>query len=301
MGTPQFALESLQALLDDAHEIAAVVTQPDKPQGRHAYMTSPPVKAMALANGIPVFQPQSLRNDTFQQTLIACRPEVIVVAAYGKILPPSVLSIPPLGCLNVHASLLPRYRGAAPVQRAVMQGEKQTGVTIMQMDEGLDTGTILLKRGLDIFPEETAGELFDRIAKLGGACICEALKNFNHLTPVKQEDALATWAPPLKSEDGYLNLSESAQRLYDRYRGVTPQPGAYCLAQSKRVKIHKAAISLQQGEIGVLLDPKRLVIGCGKGSLELIEVQPEGSKSMAGSAYINGRRLKPGARVFDAH
>jgi methionyl-tRNA formyltransferase len=255
---------------------------------------------MALANSIPVFQPKSLREDMFQQTLCACRPEVIVVAAFGKILPPPVLSVPPLGCLNVHGSLLPRYRGAAPGQRAVMQGEKQTGVTIMKMDEGLDTGDILLKRSMDIFPDETAGELFDRIAKLGGLCICEALKNINHLEPVKQEDAFATWAPPLKSEDGHLNLSESARRLYDRYRGVTPQPGAYCLTKSKRVKIHKAAIGSQQGEIGVLLDPKRLVIGCGDGSLELIEVQPEGSKSMAGSAYMNGRRLKPGVRVFDA-
>ena len=300
IGTPGFALPSLRALLDSGHEIAAVVTQPDKPQGRHAVLTPPPVKAFAQKNNIPVLQPQTLRDGLLFKSLCALSPEVIVVAAYGKILPRDVLSVPPRGCLNVHGSLLPYYRGAAPIQRAVMQGEEITGVTIMQMDSGLDTGDILLSKSIAIYPDETAGELFERIALLGADCLCEALQNLDWLTPVRQDETLATWAPPLTREDGELNFSDSAKRLYAHIRGVTPQPGAYCQTGLKRLKILKAAITTLQGEAGLLLDAKRLVIGCGEASLELLEVQPEGSKRMSGNAYINGRRMKPGDSILDA-
>ena len=300
MGTPGFALPSLQALIDRGHEVAAVVTQPDKPQGRHAVLTPPPVKVLAQKSNIPVLQPQTLRDSLFFKSLCALSPKVIVVAAYGKILPRDVLSVPPHGCLNVHGSLLPYYRGAAPIQRALMQGEEITGVTIMQMDSGLDTGDILLSKSIAIFPDETAGELFERVALLGADCISEALQNLDRLMPVRQDDTLATWAPPLTREDGKLDFSESAKRLYARIRGVTPQPGAYCQTGSKKLKILKAAITNLQGEAGVLLDAKRLVIGCGEASLELFEVQPEGSKRMPGNAYINGRHMKPGDSILDA-
>jgi methionyl-tRNA formyltransferase len=301
MGTPRFALPSLQALIDRGHEIAAVVTQPDKPQGRHAVLTPPPVKVLAQNNNIRVLQPQTLRDSLFFESLCALMPEVIVVAAYGKIFPRDVLAIPPRGCLNIHGSLLPHYRGAAPIQRAVMQGEEKTGVTIMQMDSGLDTGDILLSKSIVIHPDETAGELFERIALLGADCLCEALQNLDGLTPVKQDEAMATWAPPLTREDGKLDFSDSAKCLYARIRGVTPQPGAYCQTGFKKLKILKAAVTTLQGEVGVLLDSKRLVIGCGEASLELLEVQPEGSKRMPGNAYINGKRMKPGDSILFAH
>ena len=292
MGTPNFALPSLLALIERGHEIAAVVTQPDKPQGRHAVLTPPPVKDFAQKNNIQVLQPQTLRDGMFFKSLCALSPEVIVVAAYGKILPRDVLAVPPRGCLNVHGSLLPNYRGAAPIQRAVIQGEEITGVTIMQMDSGLDTGDILLSKSIAIYPDETAGELFERIALLGADCLCEALQNLDRLTPVRQDDTMATWAPPLTREDGKLDFSDGAKRLYDRIRGVTPQPGAYCQTGLKKLKILKAAVTTLQGKAGLLLDAKRLVIGCGEASLELLEVQPEGSKKMPGNAYINGRDRK---------
>ena len=211
MGTPDFALPSLQRLIDDGHELAAVYCQPDKPQGRHFILTPPPVKILAQRYEIPVEQPATLKSEEARRRLAGFCPELIVVAAYGKILPRAVLELPRYGCINVHGSLLPRYRGAAPIQWAVINNEPKSGVTIMRMAEGLDTGDMLLVRDPPIGPDETAGELFDRIAVLGAQALSEAVAGFNALVPVPQDNALACWARPLTKSDGEADWSRAAE------------------------------------------------------------------------------------------
>jgi methionyl-tRNA formyltransferase len=292
MGTPGFALHTLCGLLMSNHRIAAVVTQPDKPQGRHARLMPPPVKDMALKNKLPVLQPETLRSQQFYEQLRAYSPDIIVVAAYGKLLPPEILTLAPFGCLNVHASLLPKYRGAAPIQHAILNGEKTTGITIMKMDEGLDTGDILLAGEIEIGPDETAGGLFERLGELGADLLCQALENLCRLTPVAQDDEKASWAPALTRRDAEISFFGSAKQAYDRFRAVTPRPGAHCMAGGRRLKILKARPAHLNGHPGQLLDAKRLIIGCESQSLELVEVQPEGSRPMTALSYINGRRLR---------
>ena len=299
MGTPDFATPSLQRLIDDGHEIAAVYSQPDKPQGRHFTLTPPPVKVLAQQHGILVYQPETLKDAAAQEQLAALSPELIVVAAYGKILPQAVLDIPPKGCLNVHGSLLPKYRGAAPIQWAVINNEPVTGVTIMSMAPGLDTGDMLLKKETPIGQNETAGELFERIAALGAQGLSQAVAALDTLTPVPQDDALACWSPPLKKTDGEIDWSQDAKAIYARIRGVTPWPGAYTLFNGKRLKIHRAALcddikNNTGGVFGTLLDSQRLVIACGSGALELFEVQLEGAKRIAAADFIRGQRLTLG-------
>jgi len=297
MGTPDFAVPSLQRLVDDGHEVVAVYCQPDKPQGRHFTLTPPPVKVLAQQLGIEVLQPPTLKNEEAQQILAKFAPDIIAVAAYGKILPKAVLDMPKYGCINVHGSLLPKYRGAAPIQWAVINGEEKSGVTIMQMAEGLDTGDMLLVRDTEIGADETAGELFDRIATLGADALSEALVNIENLKAVPQDDALACWAPPLKKADGEINWQKKNTEIYSLIRGVSPWPGAYTIFGAKRLKIHKAALCDKNGEAGALLDDARLIIGCGEGSVELLEVQLEGAKRISAADFIRGQRLSKG-KIF---
>lgn len=297
MGTPDFAVPSLQRLIDDGHDVAAVYCQPDKPQGRHFTLTPPPVKVLAQQHNIPVLQPTTLKDEQAQQILAEFAPDIIVVAAYGKILPKAVLDMPKYGCINVHGSILPKYRGAAPIQWAVINGEEQSGVTIMQMAEGLDTGDMLLVSKTDIGADETAGELFDRIALIGAEALSEALNKIDTLTPVKQDDALATWASPLKKTDGEIDWNRDNKAIYSLIRGVSPWPGAYTIFNGKRLKIHKAALCDMQGDIGSLLDNSRLIIGCGSGSIELLEVQLEGAKRISAADFIRGQRITIG-KIF---
>lgn len=297
MGTPDFALPSLKRLIESEHEVAAVYCQPDKPQGRHFTLTPPPVKVLAQQYNIPVCQPATLREEAAQAELAKFSPDIIIVAAYGKILPKAVLDMPKYGCINVHGSILPKYRGAAPIQRAVMNGEKKSGVTIMQMAEGLDTGDMLLVSETEIGKDETAGELFDRIALLGADALMQALEKIDSLTPIKQDDSLASWASPLKKSDGEINWNNSAESIYSLIRGVSPWPGAYTVFGEKRLKIHRARLCDMSGEPRRILDDERLVIGCESGSIELIEVQLEGAKRMSAADFIRGRRLKRGDSI----
>jgi len=291
MGTPDFAAASLEALLGSAHEVVGVCCQPDKPQGRHFTLTPPPVKVLAQRAGVPVLQPKTLRDETVQRELAALSPELIAVAAYGKILPREVLELPPRGCLNVHGSLLPKYRGAAPIQWAVIHNEPTAGVTIMQMEEGLDTGAMLLQKSLAVGPRETAGELFDRIAALGAAALVETIDALDTITPVPQDESLATWAPPLKKSDGAIDWNQDAEAVCARIRGVTPWPGAYTTCRGKRLKIHRAQPLSRCGEAGKALPADGLVIACKSGAVELLEVQPEGGRRMPAADFARGQRL----------
>ena len=299
MGTPDFAVPSLQALLDAGHEVAAVYTQPDKPQGRKQVLTAPPVKELALQHNIPVYQPATLKNEDEQARLRELAPEVIIVVAYGKLLPKAVLDIPPHGCINVHGSLLPRWRGAAPIQWAVIAGDEKAGVTTMQMAEGLDTGDMLLARETPIGPDETAGELFDRIAVLGAQALSEAVAGFDALVPIPQDDAFACWARPLTKADGETDWSRAAEEIYAQIRGVSPWPGAYTFLDGKRLKIQKAArcaVSVPSGcRAGAVfaLEDGCPVVACGTGAILLREVQLEGGRCITGAEFVRGQRILP--------
>lgn len=298
MGTPDFAVPTLEAVINKGHQVVAVYCQPDKPQGRHFTLTAPPVKEAAVAHGIPVYQPQTLKDESAVAELAALSPEIIIVAAYGKLLPKAVLDIPKRGCINVHASLLPKYRGAAPIQWAVINGEKETGVTIMQMAEGMDTGDILFSRSTEIGRDETAGELFDRLAVMGAKALCDVLDCFDMLKAQKQNDSLASWASPLKKETGEIDWHKSAEEVYSLIRGVTPWPGAYTTFCGKRLKVYKARLGDKSGAAGNLLDNTGLIIGCREGSIELLEVQLEGAKRITAADFIRGKRLREG-KLFD--
>ena len=298
MGTPQFAIPSLSRLVSDGHEVAAVYCQPDKPQGRGMALSPPPVKQKAVELGIRVIQPKGFKSEQVREELCAISPDLIVVAAYGKILPEWVLNLPKYGCINVHGSILPKYRGAAPIQWAVINGETETGVTIMKMAKGLDTGDMLYCQKTAIFQDETAGELYDRLAEIGAQALSFAIENLDSLSATPQDDSLACWAPPLAKEDGLLSFTKPADELYNLIRGVTPQPGAWTMLFGKRLKVHQAKPCELCGKPGELLDQKRLIVAAGDKSLELLLVQPEGSKRMDGASLINGKRLKKGDILF---
>ena len=244
MGTPDFAVPTLRALLGSTHEVVGAFSQPDRPKGRGYKLVPPPVKELALSHGVPVYQPVKMRDGTALEILKKLKPDVIVVAAYGRILPKEILELPAYGCINVHASLLPRYRGAGPVQWSVINGEKITGVTTMFMGEGLDTGDILEQTQTAIGSEETAGELMDRLADLGAQLLLHTLTLLESGKAVRtvQDEALATYAPMLQKSDGELDFSQPAQKLHDRIRGVSPWPSAYSYLDGKRIKVHKSAL-----------------------------------------------------------
>ena len=292
-------MPTLQALLDSAHQVVGVFSQPDRPKGRGYKLVPPPVKELAESRGVPVYQPVKMRDGTALEILRQLQPDVIVVAAYGRILPKEILELPKLGCVNVHASLLPRYRGAGPVQWCVIRGETVTGVTTMLMGEGLDTGDILEQAQTAIGPEETAGELMDRLAQLGAELLLHTLTLLEEGKAVRtvQDERLASYAPMLKKSDGALDFSRPAKELMDQIRGVSPWPSAYAYLDGKMVKIHKAVLLPDQaGEPGVIQAGKRLIVGCAAGSLELLEVQPEGGKRMRGEDFLRGRKDGPGKK-----
>ena len=301
-GTPEFAVPTLDAVMCAGHEVALVVTQPDRPVGRTMEMQAPPVKVFAAAQGIPVVQPERIKtNAEFRERLEAVRPDVILVVAYGRIIPAWMLELPRLGCINLHGSLLPKYRGAAPVQWAMANGEAMTGVTTMRIDEGLDTGPMLLAAIERIAPEATAVDLFESLAEVGARLMVKTLHGFEEgtITPVEQNHEEATVAPILKREDGLIDFSMDAQRIYDRWRGFQPWPGAHTSLRGKKLIVHRmkrAEGSCPAGELKQ--DGERLVVGCGEGStLEIVDVQLEGKKRMSAAEFLRGFQVRSGERL----
>ena len=300
MGTPDFAVPSLQALIDAGHDVCAVYTQPDKPQGRKQILTAPPVKTLALEHDIPVFQPNTLKNEDEQARLRELAPEVIIVVAYGKLLPKAVLDIPPHGCINVHGSLLPRWRGAAPIQWAVIAGDEMAGVTTMQMAEGLDTGDMLLTYETKVGEKETAGELFDRLAKSGAELLTQTLVKLDEITPRPQDDAQSCYAHMLDKQMAVIDWSKSAHEIDCLIRGLNPWPIALTTLSGERLKVFAAEKANGNGEPGTVLeaDPKKgLTVACGEGALGLIEIQLVGGKRMKATDFLRGHVIEVGTKL----
>lgn len=300
MGTPDFAVPSLQALIDAGHDVCAVYTQPDKPQGRKQILTAPPVKTLALEHDIPVFQPNTLKNEDEQARLRELAPEVIIVVAYGKLLPKAVLDIPPHGCINVHGSLLPRWRGAAPIQWAVIAGDEMAGVTTMQMAEGLDTGDMLLTYETKVGEKETAGELFDRLAQSGAELLTETLVKLDEITPRPQDDAQSCYAHMLDKQMAVIDWSKSAHEIDCLIRGLNPWPIALTTLSGERLKVFAAEKANGNGEPGTVLeaDPKKgLTVACGEGALKLIEIQLVGGKRMKATDFLRGHAIEVGTKL----
>lgn len=300
MGTPEFAVPCLQKLIDLGHEVTGVFTQPDKPQGRKMVLTPPPVKTLALENGIKVYQPVKMRDGTAFEMLKEADPELVIVVAYGKILPKEILEYPKHGCINIHASLLPALRGAAPIQWSIINGFKETGVTSMQMDEGLDTGDMLLIGKLEIGENETAGELHDRLSVLGAEVLEQTLAALSkgELKPEKQNHEIFTYAPMLSKELSPIDWSKSAKEIHDKIRGLCPWPSASSKLGGKNVKIHKSVLCSSNGsEPGKIVESgKRLVVSCGDNKcIEILELQAEGKKSMSASDYLRGNPIDVGS------
>ena len=302
MGTPDFAVPSLQALIDAGHDVCAVYTQPDKPQGRKQILTAPPVKTLALEHDIPVFQPNTLKNEDEQARLRELAPEVIIVVAYGKLLPKAVLDIPSHGCINVHGSLLPRWRGAAPIQWAVIAGDEMAGVTTMQMAEGLDTGDMLLTYETKVGEKETAGELFDRLAQSGAELLTQTLVKLDEITPRPQDDAQSCYAHMLDKQMAVIDWSKSAHEIDCLIRGLNPWPIALTTLSGERLKVFAAEKAAGNGEPGTVLeaDPKKgLTVACGEGALKLIEIQLVGGKRMKATDFLRGHAIEVGTKLGD--
>lgn len=302
MGTPDFAVPALQKLLASEHQIVAVVTQPDKEKGRGKKLSPPPVKVVAEDAGIPILQPTKIKTEDFYDTLKSFKPDLIVVVAYGKILPQEILTLPPLGCINVHGSLLPRHRGAAPIQWAVISGDQTTGVTIMQMNEGMDTGDILLPAAIDMTHDETAGALFEKLALLGADTLITALSRLrdNDLPPLPQNDDEATKAPPLKKEMGLIDWHKSAVDLHCLIRGLDPWPSAYTFLNDTRYRLFAPKVvnkdsDAQPGTV-LLADSNGILVATGSNALLIKELQPEGKKRLTAEAFLCGNPLPIGSR-----
>jgi methionyl-tRNA formyltransferase len=295
LGTPAFAVPTLEKLTAAGYQVPLVVTQPDRPKGRGGALAAPPVKEAALRLGLPVFQPERVRRPEAQARLAELQPDAMVVVGYGQIIPQSVIDIPVHGIINVHASLLPKYRGAAPIQWAIARGEARTGVTTMQIDAGLDTGGMLLKAETEIGPEETAVELGERLAPMGAELLIETLAGLaaGTIAPQQQDAAQATLAPILKKEDGRIDWGRTAQEIHDRVRGLLPWPGAYTTFRGQSLHVWKSRVtSGGAGAPGKLLAGRKLVVACGESTaLELLDVQLEGRKRMSGEAFANGQHL----------
>ncbi len=298
MGTPEFAQVSLQALLDDGRQVVCVITQPDKPKGRGYEMAMSDVKKLALEKSIPVHQPVTLKDGAIMPLLEEYRPDIIVVVAYGQILPEYVLSFPKYGCINIHGSLLPKYRGAAPIQRAVIDGENVSGVTSMYMEKGLDTGDMLIKRELPISPEITAGEYHDALAVLGGEVLLETLDKIKEgtLTPEKQNDSLSTYASQLSKAEGEIDWNNTSEAIYNKVRGLNPWPMAYSFIGGKRFTIDFVYKCEQSGNPGKVLraDENGLIVGCGEGSVLIKDIKVEGKKKMSVGDYLRGHTIAEG-------
>ena len=299
MGTPDFAAAILKRLIDTGRNVVGVFSQPDKPVGRKQIVMPTATKALAMEHNIPVFQPAKLRDGEALKIMQELKPDLTVVAAYGKILPKDMLDVAPLGNVNVHGSLLPQYRGSAPIQWSVINGDEVTGITTMFMAEGMDTGDMIMKFELPIGEDETAGELFDRMAELGAESIEKTLELFDkgEVTAEPQNEEEATYAPMLKKEMGEVDFSKTGKEIHNLVRGLNPWPMAYTFFDGKSIKIHEAKEAEGfDGEEGTLLDEKRFIVGCKNGAIELITVQPEGKNKMSGADFIRGRRLEKGAK-----
>ena len=308
-GTPLFAVPTLKAALRAGHEISLVVTQPDRPSGRGMVLVAPPVKEAALAANLRVVQPERIKkNAEFRAELESIAPDAILVVAYGRIIPKWMLDLPRFGNLNLHASLLPKYRGAAPIQWAVANGEPETGATTMRLDEGLDTGDILMQRRMAIAPDQTSADIFPLLAEMGAALMAQTLEGLvaGSIAPVKQDNAMATDARILTREDGRMDFAQPAMTIYNRWRGFQPWPGAWTLLSGKKLAAHRLmpldAGSLAAGgpdEPGAArVEQGRLFVRCGVGTwLELVEVQPEGKKRMLAADFLRGYKLQSGDRL----
>lgn len=299
-GTPEFAVRSLEALFDSPHQVTGVLTRPDRPAGRGLKPAAPPVKRLAAERGVPVYQPANLRDAGVQEELRRRRPDAIVVAAYGQILPQAVLDIPRYGGVNVHASLLPRWRGAAPIQRALLAGDAETGVSIMQMDAGLDTGPVLLRESIPILAEDTGGSLHDRLAELGGRLVVQALDALEagRLKPVPQEAEFATYAPKLEVKEFSVSWRESALAVCRRVRALNPSPGASASLRGVKLKIWRCTTAPGQGAPGEVLkaDASGLWVACGEGVLSITELQRSGGTRLPRADFLRGFHISTGDR-----
>lgn len=296
MGTPDFAVPALKALADGGHDIICAYTQPPRPAGRGQKIMKSAVHTAAEEMGIPVRHPKSLKKEDAQKEFAALNADIAVVAAYGLILPTAVLEAPKYGCLNIHASLLPRWRGAAPIQRAIMAGDTETGICIMQMDEGLDTGDVLAREEMAITKHTTAQSLHDALAEMGADMVLQTVDNIangNAPTPQPQSNEGMTYARMLSRDDGRIDWAKSATEIERQLRALTPWPGVWCMTAGERMKIHAAEIAEGRGEPGQILD-KHMTVACGNGALRLTSVQPQGRKAMDGLSFLNGSPLSIG-------
>jgi len=300
MGTPEFAVPSLKMLLNEGYDVAAVVSQPDRPKGRKRVLTPTPVKEVALENGIPVLQPLKLRSPESVDELAKLQPDLIVTAAYGQILPKAVLDLPRLGCINVHGSLLPQYRGGAPIQRSIMNGENVTGVTIMYMAEGLDTGDMISRVEVSITDEDTAGTMFEKLSVAGANLLRETLPELiaGRIEAVKQDDSLATYSPNLTREDERIDWSRSSRDIFNQVRGLVPWSGGFTLWNDEVFKIWSCRVTANasDAEPGTVLacDSNGIEVKTGDGSVILTQVQPAGKKAMDASEFIRGGKMTKG-------
>lgn len=307
MGTPEFAVPTLRILIENNYDIRAVVTQPDRAKGRGRTVVPPPVKILAAQHGIVVLQPQKIRVKEVLQSIRKLEPDVIVVAAYGQILPGALLQIPRLGCINVHGSLLPKYRGAAPIHQAIIRGERETGLTTMFMDEGMDTGDMLLQQKIPIEKDDTAGTLHDKLCLIGSELLLETLRQLEAgtLKRIPQNHEAATYAPMLKKEDGRINWQETAVAIDRKIRGLFPWPGAYTYFQNKMVKLLKVEVEDTLADTGDAL-PGTVVeldknvgplIATGEGGIRILQIQPQNKKPMSCSDFCRGYRLSIGDKL----
>lgn len=294
LGTPAFAVPTLEAMVRAGHEVAAVVTQPDRPRGRGQSAAAPPVKEAAVRLGLPVYQPERVRRPEAVEYLRGLGAEVMVVVGYGQIIPQSVIDLAPLGIINVHASLLPKYRGAGPIQWSIINGETRTGVTTMRIDAGLDTGDMLLKAETEIGPEENAIELGKRLAMLGADLLVETLARLPRIVPEKQDPDQATYAPLLKKEDGWIDWNQPAVSIHNRIRGLQPWPGAQTTFRGVLLHLWRSNTEPRpsgSGFPGTIIKLKPLLVETGEGVLELLEVQLEGRKRISAADFVNGQRI----------
>ncbi|MBE6823826.1 MAG: methionyl-tRNA formyltransferase [Ruminococcaceae bacterium] len=302
MGTPDFAVASLEKLIEVGHDVCAVFTQPDKPRGRKMVMTPPDVKVCALSHGLDVYQPKTLKDGKALETIKELSPDVIVVAAYGKILPKEIIDYPKYGCINIHGSILPKYRGAAPIQWSVINGDDETGVTTMQMNEGLDTGDILQIEKTPISIDDTASSVFDRLSRMGAQLVVKTLDAAQNgeLKPIKQDDSKSSYAPMLDKNISEIDWSQDALTVHNKVRGLYSWPIAHTFYKGKKLKIYKTALSDLSGKVGEVLSVSPLTIACKDKSVEIVELQLEGKKRMDYKSFLLGHPLKCGNNILEA-
>jgi methionyl-tRNA formyltransferase len=305
LGTPAFAVPTLERIVEAQHEVVEVVTQPDRPRGRGKQLGASPVKEAAMRLGLPVYQPERVRRPEAVEHLRGLNAQAMVIVGYGQIVPQNIIDLAPRGIINVHASLLPKYRGAAPIQWAIVNGETRTGVTTMRIDAGLDTGEMLLKAETEVAPDETAIDVGGRLARMGADLLVETLAKLDDIMPEKQDPAQATYAPILKKEEGRIDWSKAAVEIHNRVRGLQPWPGAFTMFRGQGLAIWKSRLSGKSasaaGTPGRICVTRPLLVACGEGLLELQEVQAEGRKRMPASDFANGQRVSENEILGEPH